>query len=131
VTENNRHLFLGGVAYKATERDIREAIEDEGIMVDNVRLGLDRDTGRSRGFAFVDIASSETRSLPDLITALTGIEVCGRACRVEMASEKPERAPRSFRKPPRAHTTEARGPSNPRQRRRREREFERPWRNDD
>ena len=124
MTENSRHLFLGGVAYKATEQDIRTAIEDEGISVDNVRLGVDHDTGRSRGFAFVDISASEPRSLADLITTLTGIMICGRACRVEMVNEKPPRSPNRS-----AHARSFEPPRNERPRRRDR--FERAWRDND
>ncbi len=127
-----RHLFLGGVAYRATENDIRAAVEAEGIAVSGVRLGIDHDTGRSRGFAFVDV--DDARPLADLITMLTGVLICDRACRVEMVNEKPPRSDRAsygHRPIQGARVPEPRNDVDSRQQRRRKERYERPWRDGD
>lgn len=127
-----RHLFLGGVAYRATEHDIRAAIEAEGITVGSIRLGIDHDTGRSRGFAFVDV--DDARPLVDLITMLTGVLICDRACRVEMVNEKPPRSDRAssgHRPTQGTRAPEPRNDVDSRQQRRRKERYERPWRDGD
>jgi RNA recognition motif-containing protein len=130
VTEarSTKQLFLGGVAYRATEQDIFEALENAGISINGVRLGKNHDTGQSRGFAFIDVSMSEPRSLAELIAQLNGITICGRACRVEMVNAIPSRPDRAGRSSREARAPEPRTDSDSWQRRRREEHFERPWR---
>ena len=47
-------LFVGNLSYQVTEQELRDALVNEGIEVRSVRVALDRETGRPRGFAFIE-----------------------------------------------------------------------------
>jgi RNA recognition motif-containing protein len=83
-------LFVGNLSYKVTEPELREVFEEGGRNVVEVKIVTDRDTGRSRGFAFVEMASDEHAA--QVIQLLAGREVAGRPINV---SEARARAPRS------------------------------------
>lgn len=91
-------LFVGNLSFAATEDGLRAAFAEDGRKVVSVRIMLDRDTGRSRGFAFVDMDSQDDAHAA--ITALDGVDLEGRALRVSLATERPERSAGS-RPPPR------------------------------
>jgi len=78
-------LFVGNLAFAATEDDLHEAFGVYG-MIQEAKIILDRDTGRSRGFAFVTFSSAKEA---DAALALDGQELCGRAIRVNIATERP------------------------------------------
>jgi RNA recognition motif-containing protein len=82
-------LYVGNLSYNVTEPELREAFGEEGRNVVEVKVVMDRDTGRPRGFAFVEMGSDAEASAA--ITSLTGREIQGRAINV---SEARERAPR-------------------------------------
>ncbi len=50
-----QNLYVGNLSYDATEADIRDLFEEEGLTVVSVNLTMDRDTGRPRGFGFVEV----------------------------------------------------------------------------
>ena len=52
-------LFIGNLSYNVTEQELREAFTGEGIELRNVRVALDRETGRPRGFAFVETMTDD------------------------------------------------------------------------
>ena len=52
-------LFIGNLSYNVTEQELREAFTGEGIELRSVRVALDRETGRPRGFAFVETATDD------------------------------------------------------------------------
>jgi RNA recognition motif-containing protein len=54
----NKRLYVGGIPYSSTEESIKEAFGEAG-EVESVRIILDRMTGRSRGFGFVEMATEE------------------------------------------------------------------------
>jgi cold-inducible RNA-binding protein len=83
-------LFVGNLSYKVTEPELREVFEEGGRNVVEVKIVTDRDTGRSRGFAFVEMGSDEHAQ--QVIQTLAGREVAGRPINV---SEARARAPRS------------------------------------
>jgi hypothetical protein len=56
-------LFVGNLSYSVTEQDLKEAFTAEGIELRSVKLALDRETGRPRGFAFVETATDEGAKL--------------------------------------------------------------------
>ncbi|MGA3097417.1 MAG: RNA-binding protein [Bryobacteraceae bacterium] len=80
-----RNIFVGNLDFSATESSIRSLFEQHGA-VDRVNLVTDRDTGRSRGFAFVEMADSAEAD--KAIAALNGVEVNGRALNVNEARPK-------------------------------------------
>jgi RNA recognition motif-containing protein len=83
-----KKLYVGNLPYSATEEELQTAFSRFGT-VDSVKLITDRDTGRSKGFAFVEMASD--REAADAITGLNGTELSGRAMTV---SEARPQAPR-------------------------------------
>jgi RNA recognition motif-containing protein len=83
-------LYVGNLSYNVTEPELREVFAEDGRNVVEVKIVMDRDTGRPRGFAFVEMGSDDEAS--KAIQSLTGREVQGRAINV---SEARERTPRS------------------------------------
>jgi len=84
-------LFIGNLSYNVNEQELREAFSGEGIEVRSVRVALDRDTGRPRGFAFVETATDDGAKAS--IEKLSGRLMQGRAIIIEEAQAKPT-APR-------------------------------------
>ena len=82
-----KNIFVGNLAFSATESGIRALFERYGT-VERVNLVTDRDTGRSRGFAFVEM--SDSAQADQAIKALHGAEVDGRALNVNEARPKTE-----------------------------------------
>lgn len=82
-----KNIFVGNLDFAATESSIRELFERHGV-VDRVALMTDRDTGRSRGFAFVEMA--DAAQADQAIAALNGVQVGGRALSVNEARPKPQ-----------------------------------------
>ena len=88
-----KNLFVGNISFQTTESELRAAFEQFG-EIDRVRIMTDRDTGRSRGFAFVEMPDEEEAS--KAIAGLNGKELGGRVINVSEARPKPERiGPRS------------------------------------
>lgn len=82
------NIFVGNLDFGATEDSIRSLFEQHGT-VERVSVITDRDTGRSRGFAFVEMADSSEANRA--ITALNGYSLGGRAINVNEARPKTER----------------------------------------
>ncbi len=80
-------LFIGNLSYNVNEQELREAFTGEGIELRSVRVALDRDTGRPRGFAFVETATDEGAKAS--IEKLSGRMLQGRAIIIEEAQAKP------------------------------------------
>lgn len=83
----SKSIYVGNLAFSATEEDVREMFEAHGA-VHSVKLISDRDTGRPRGFGFVEMDQADAESA---IKALNGSEHGGRALRINMAEEKKPR----------------------------------------
>ena len=83
-------LYVGNLSYNVTEPELRDAFAEGGRNVVEVKIVMDRDTGRPRGFAFVEMGSDDEASA--VITSLNGREIQGRPINV---SEARARAPRS------------------------------------
>jgi cold-inducible RNA-binding protein len=84
-----KNIFVGNLSFSTTEDELRQIFEPFG-QVDRVSIMTDRDTGRSRGFGFVEMASNEDGD--KAITALNGSQVGGRTLNVNEARPKTERA---------------------------------------
>ena len=82
------NIFVGNLAYTATEEEVRQLFEGYGA-VDTVRLATDRDTGRPRGFGFVEM--SDAREAQAAITGLNGASLGGRALTINEARPREER----------------------------------------
>ena len=83
----SNRLFVGNLSFRTQEESLRAAFSQNG-EVEGVRLMLDRETGRSRGFAFVDMATPEAAEAA--IQQWNGTELDGRALRVNPAEERRE-----------------------------------------
>ena len=78
-------LFVGNISFETTEADLRSVFAPFGEISD-VKVVTDRVTGRSRGFAFVEMAHSEEAA--KAVTGLQGSQVAGRALTVNEAHPK-------------------------------------------
>jgi cold-inducible RNA-binding protein len=83
-----KNIFVGNLDFNVTEEAVRSLFESHGV-VNSARIMTDRDTGRSRGFAFVEM-ENETEA-DQAIAALNGFSMDGRALNVNEARPKPER----------------------------------------
>jgi RNA recognition motif-containing protein len=84
-----KSLFVGNMNFQTTESDLRALFEPFGEIT-RVQVMTDRDTGRSRGFGFVEMADDEAAA--QAIAALNGKELDGRALNVNEARPRPERS---------------------------------------
>jgi RNA recognition motif-containing protein len=83
-----KNIYVGNLDFGATEESIRSLFAPHGT-VEKVHLATDRETGRSRGFAFVEMAEGDANKA---IAALNGANVGGRALNVNEARPKADRA---------------------------------------
>jgi cold-inducible RNA-binding protein len=82
-----KNIFVGNLDFSATEASVRTLFERYG-NVERVNLVTDRDTGRSRGFAFVEMSDGEQADRA--ITELNGVNLEGRALNINEARPKPQ-----------------------------------------
>jgi RNA recognition motif-containing protein len=83
-------LFVGNVSFDANEQQLRDLFGQIGTVLD-ARIVMDRDTGRPRGFGFVEMSSASEAS--QAIQQLNGRELAGRALRVNEAEERQRARP--------------------------------------
>ena len=81
-----QRLYVGNLPFTADEQEVRELFSQNGRTVTDVRLITDRDTGRPRGFGFVEMGSSEEAD--GAIRDLNGFDMGGRALTVNEARER-------------------------------------------
>ena len=84
-------LYVGNLSFESTENDLQDLFEQHG-QVNEVRLMMDRMTGKSRGFAFVTMGDATQGNAA--MSALNGQDLNGRALKVNEARPREER-PRS------------------------------------
>jgi cold-inducible RNA-binding protein len=85
------NIFVGNLAFSATDDNLRQLFESHGV-VDKVNIITDRDTGRSKGFGFVEMPDSAAAKAA--IQGLNGKELEGRALTVNEAKPRePRREP--------------------------------------
>ncbi len=84
-----KNIFVGNLNFNATEEAVRGLFERYGA-VNSARIMTDRETGRSRGFAFVEMENENEAD--QAINALNGFSMDGRALNVNEARPKPERS---------------------------------------
>ena len=83
-----KNIFVGNLDFNTSEEELRQMFEAYG-QVDRVSIMTDRDTGRSRGFGFVEMTNAEDGD--KAIAALNGTQVGGRTLNVNEARPKVER----------------------------------------
>ena len=84
-------IFVGNLPFEADDQDLSEIFSQAGAVV-SARVVTDRYTGRSKGFGFVDMAS--TNDAQSAIDKFNGAEFNGRPITVSLAQPKKEEAPR-------------------------------------
>jgi len=82
-----KNIFVGNLSFNTNDDELRQAFEAYG-QVDRVSILTDRDTGRSRGFGFVEMSNNEEGE--KAITALNGSQLGGRTINVNEARPKAE-----------------------------------------
>ena len=87
------NIFVGSLPFKLEEADLKELFEAYG-EVSSVKLINDRETGRSKGFGFVEMPDDENAQ--QAISALNGSEVAGRTIAVSQAEERKPNDRKSF-----------------------------------
>lgn len=89
----SKKIFVGNLSFQTSEQELREAFSAAGSLVD-VHIGKDRETGRSRGFAFVEFSSEDEAGAA--IRMFNETELGGRKLHVNPAEDRPPgRAPRN------------------------------------
>ena len=97
-----KSIFVGNLSFGTTEDELRTLFENYGA-VSRVSIMMDRETGRSRGFAFVEMSNDEEAE--SAISGVNGSSLGGRTLNVNEARPRPERP---------AGGGYGRGPSGPR-----------------
>jgi RNA recognition motif-containing protein len=92
-----KKLYVGNLPFSATEDSLKEAFLQFGA-VESVTIITDRDTGQSRGFGFLELASQQEAA--NAITKMNGSDMDGRTLKVSEAQAK---APRDGSGPGRSH----------------------------
>lgn len=83
-----KRIYVGNLSYQMTEGDLTELFEQVG-QVDSVSIITDRDTGRSKGFAFVEMGKDDADKA---IAQFNGTEINGRALTVNEARPREDRS---------------------------------------
>ena len=99
----NNKLYVGNLSYEVTEEDLTENFGKAGTCA-SAKIIRDRDTNRSKGFGFVEMATEDEAQ--EAIKKLNGVELNGRKIMVNLARPEKEGAPREnrgggFRREPR------------------------------
>src|SRR5262245_897950 len=84
----SKRIYVGNLSYQTTEGDLTSLFE-QAVQVDSVNIITDRDTGRSKGFAFVEMSNDDAEKA---IAQFNGTEVNGRALTVNEARPREERS---------------------------------------
>lgn len=92
---SNNKLYVGNLAYSIRDQDLQDAFGAHGA-VQSAKVMMDRDTGRSKGFGFVEMGTDAEAQAA--INALNGQPLAGRSIVVNVARPREER-PSGFRSP--------------------------------
>lgn len=81
-------IFVGNISFDSSEQDLRDLFAADDRQVTSVSVIMDRETGRPRGFAFVEMGNTDDMNAA--IKALDGADLHGRPLRVNEAHDKPK-----------------------------------------
>ncbi|BBB32706.1 conserved hypothetical protein [Thermotomaculum hydrothermale] len=84
----SQSIYVGNLPYSTREEELREVFEAHG-NVENVKIIRDRETGRSRGFGFVEMSTEEETNAA--INALNGSDLGGRTLKVSLSKPRENR----------------------------------------
>jgi RNA recognition motif-containing protein len=87
-----KSIYVGNISFQASEDDVRNLFSQFGEVL-SVKFIMDRETGRFRGFGFVEMDDNAAR---EAVAALNGKDLNGRALKVNEAQEREQRAPRRY-----------------------------------
>ena len=79
-------LYIGNLPYTMDANALVEAFSKEGFQVSNPHIVIDRESGQSKGFGFVEAASE--KDAKDAIDSMNGTQIGGRTVRVDHAHER-------------------------------------------
>ena len=88
------NIYVGNLAYRTTEEELQSLFSEYGA-VDSVKIITDRDTGRSKGFAFVEMANQAEAE--EAIKNINGREIDARELRVNESKPREDRPRRNTR----------------------------------
>ena len=83
-------LYVGNLSYRTTKDSLRDAFAAEGREVTDAHVVMDRETGQSRGFGFVTLATPDQAR--EAMNAMNGALLDGRPLRVNEAEDRPQRS---------------------------------------
>jgi cold-inducible RNA-binding protein len=101
---NQNRLFVGNLSYQTVENDLQEYFSQAGVVT-TVNLMLDKVTGKSRGFAFIEFATAEEAN--KAVEQFHNKDFQGRTLTVNVARPREDRAPRYGGDQPRASEARA------------------------
>lgn len=90
--EEQKKIYIGNLEFTLTEGDLRKVFEEKGLTAKEIKVISDRYTGRAKGFGFAEFDTPEQAQ--QAIDALNGLEVKGRALRVNKAQKMQPRTER-------------------------------------
>ena len=88
---SQNRLYVGNISFRSTETDLEDAFAAYGT-VQSVNVITDRETGRSKGFAFIEMGNDQEAQAA--IEGLDGADVGGRNIKVSVARPRPDRGRR-------------------------------------
>ena len=88
-----KNIYVGNLPYEFQDDDLRQAFEAHG-EVSSAKVVMDRDTGRARGFGFIEMPDDAQAQAA--ITALNGFDINGRALKVSEARPREDRGSNRF-----------------------------------
>lgn len=86
----NSQLYVGNISFTTTEEDLRDFFGAAG-SVTSAKIIIDRETGKSRGFGFVEMSNADEAQAA--VSTLNGKDLNGRQLRVNIAEEKQNKKP--------------------------------------
>jgi RNA recognition motif-containing protein len=105
----NTRLFVGNLPWKVRDEELAELFRSHG-EVKYAHVVLDRDSGRSRGFGFVEMADESGAQIA--LEVMQGMRLEGRELRLDLDNKQHDRAPREDRGGPRRDGPPSRWPSS-------------------
>lgn len=90
--EEEKKVYIGNLSFDLNEDELKQAIEEKGITVKEVKIIIDKFSGKSKGFGFAEFDTPELAQ--QAIDALNGQELNGRTLRVSKAQKMKPRSER-------------------------------------
>jgi len=95
MSDQSKKLYVGNISFQANEQDLSDLVSEKGLTATSVAIISDKYTNRSKGFGFVEFATSEEAE--KAIELLNGQDLKGRELKVNMARPKEDRPRTGYR----------------------------------